>query len=62
MAGLVEELLDSARGWALAGIETGGRNDGSGLACCGYAYAEFFEFGAGGAFFFRAWIAAYDFA
>ena len=52
---------DSARGWALAGIRDG-RNDGSGLACHGYCYAEFFEFCAGGALFFSAWIAADDFA
>ena len=57
-----EELRDSALGWALAGIRDEARNDASGLACCGYCYAEFFEFGAGGAFFFGAWITAHDFA
>ena len=53
---------DSARRWALAEIRDDDRNDASGLACCGYSYAEFLELGAGGAFFLSAWIAAYDFA
>lgn len=47
---------------ACGGLKLGPERRFGGLACCGYAYAEFLEFCAGGAFFFSAWIATYDFA